>query len=72
MIRTNPTRDAVCARYADTSVQITRPYSRDDLHRLSDLVSDQLPNAWTHEHVVDTLDGTFASGLVPASKSATQ
>ncbi|WP_223277664.1 arsenite methyltransferase [Janibacter sp. YB324] len=58
--------------FTDASVEITRTYGRDDLHRLSGLVGDQLPHGWTLEQVVDALDGSFASAFVRASKPAEQ
>lgn len=60
------------AGFEGASVEITRTYDRNDLHRLSDLVDGQLPAGWTLEQVVAALDGSFASAFVRARKAAVQ
>lgn len=56
------------AGFADASVEVTRTFDRAELARMSDMVDGQLPEGWSLEDVMESLDGAFASAFVRARK----
>ena len=56
------------AGFTGAGVEVTRTFDRDELHRMSDMVGDHVPEGWTLEGIIDALDGAFASAFVRAHK----
>ena len=57
------------AGFADAAVEVTRNYSRDDLHLMAEVTDvAELPEGMTLPELVEALDGAFASAFVRARK----
>ena len=59
------------AGFTDTSIQITRTYTRDDLVDMAGLLPpDSLPDGSTPEEAILSLEGAFASAFIRGEKAA--
>jgi SAM-dependent methyltransferase len=57
------------AGFQDAGVEVTRAYTREDLESMAEVTDvAEMPDGWDRTHLVESLEGAFASAFIRASK----